>query len=105
MIPDRGDLVRVQVEASSGAEPATRPALVVSPALYNSRSGLALMCPIVPTAKGYPFEVALPPNLPLSGVVLSDHLRSLDWRARSATLLGRVPPAVVADVLAKLKPL
>ena len=96
--------VTVEPGATSGA-PLRRPALVVSPALYNSRSGLALMCAIATRAKGYPFEVALPEGLPVGGVVLADHLRSADWQARGAELACRVPPGVVADVLAKLKPL
>ncbi len=103
--PDRGDLVWVTIEPREGGEAFRRPALVVSPALYNARSGLALMCAIGPEAKGYPFEVALPSGLPVNGVVLADHLRSADWRARDAEIAGRVPQAVVEDVLAKLKPL
>jgi mRNA interferase MazF len=63
------------------------------------------MCAIAPSAKGYPFEVALPDNLPVRGVVLADHLRSADWEARQAELACRVPARVVAEVLAKLKPL
>ena len=63
------------------------------------------MCAIAPSAKGYPFEVALPDNLPVGGVVLADHLRSADWEARQAELACRVPVRVVAEVLAKLKPL
>ncbi|HUL70532.1 MAG TPA: type II toxin-antitoxin system PemK/MazF family toxin [Gemmatimonadales bacterium] len=105
MTPDRGDLVWVNVEAQSGKPAGRLPALVVSPATYNSRSGLALMCAIAGRAKGYPFEVALPPGLPIQGVVLSDHLRSIDWRARRAAPAGRVPPKLVAEVLAKLKPI
>jgi len=63
------------------------------------------MCAIGREPKGYPFEVALPEGLPIEGVVLADHLRSADWDARRAEIAGRVPPAVVDDVLAKLKPL
>ena len=81
-----------------------RPALVVSPERYNRRSGLALMCAVSPRAKGYPFEVQLPEGQ-IEGVVLADHLRSTDWLARQAEIVGRVPARVVADVLAKLKPL
>ena len=103
--PDRGDLVWITIEPGDGGVPLRRPALVVSPALYNARAGLALMCAIGPQAKGYPFEVALPAGLPIEGVVLADHLRSADWTARGAEVAGRVPAAVVDDVLAKLKPL
>jgi mRNA interferase MazF len=104
--PDRGDVVWVTVEPENhGHQLSRRAALVVSPALYNSRARLALMCAIAPTAKGYPFEVALPDDLPVRGVVLADHLRSADWEARQAELACRVPAGVVAEVLAKLKPL
>lgn len=103
--PGRGDLVWVTIEPGDGRASQRRPALVVSPALYNERSGLALMCAIGRTAKGYPFEVALPPGLPVEGVVLADHLRSADWKERRAELAGQVPAAVVDEVLAKLKPL
>ncbi|TFG50157.1 MAG: mRNA-degrading endonuclease [Gemmatimonadales bacterium] len=103
--PDRGDLVWVTIEPGGGGPALRRPALVVSPALYNARSGLALMCAIGREPKGYPFEVALPEGLPIEGVVLADHLRSADWNARRAEIAGRVPKAVVDDVLAKLKPL
>ncbi len=95
----------VNIEPADGGEAFRRPALVVSPALYNARSGLALMCAIARHPKGYPFEVALPAGLAVEGVVLADHLRSADWKAREAELAGRVPAAVVTDVLAKLKPL
>ena len=90
---------------NDGQKVARRAALVVSPAHYNSRARLALMCAIAPSAKGYPFEVALPDDLPVRGVVLADHLRSADWEARRAELVCRVPARVVAEVLAKLKPL
>ena len=102
--PDRGDLVLISVERSRGEVQRT-PALVVSPARYNGKSGLALMCAIAPRAKGYPFEVILPEGLPVHGVILADHLRSADWKARKATIIGRAPADVVGDVLAKLKPL
>jgi mRNA interferase MazF len=95
----------VTIDPADGGEPVRRPALVVSPALYNARSGLALMCAVGREAKGYPFEVALPDGLPVEGVVLADHLRSADWNARRAEIAGRVPASVVEDVLAKLKPL
>jgi mRNA interferase MazF len=79
--------------------------VVVSPARYNERSGLALVCPIAGRAKGYPFEVELPEGLPVGGVILADHLRSADWKIRDAEIVARLPNEVVAEVLAKLKPL
>jgi mRNA interferase MazF len=105
-VPDRGDIVRMSFDPQSGHEQAGwRPALVISPAVYNRASSLALFCPITSRVKGYPFEVPLPPGLAVSGVVLADQVRSLDWKARSATLAGRAPDALIQDVLARLEPL
>jgi mRNA interferase MazF len=105
-VPDRGDIVRMSFDPQSGHEQAGwRPALVISPAVYNRASSLALLCPITSRVKGYPFEVPLPPGLAVSGVVLADQVRSLDWKARSATLAGRAPDALIQDVLARLEPL
>lgn len=60
------------------------------------------MCPITNRQKGYPFEVRLPEGLAVAGVVLADQVRSLDWRARRAEVAGKLPDAVVGEVLAKL---
>lgn len=79
-----------------------RPAIVLSPAAYNSKVGLALMCPITNRIKGYPFEVAIPASLPVTGVVLSDQVKSLDWRARQAERICALPRPVVTEVLQKL---
>ena len=103
--PERGDLIWLTVDPGSTGGSTRRPALVVSPARYNERSGLALMCAIAAQAKGYPFEVVLPGGLPITGVILADHLRSADWKARQAEIVARAPTAVVSEVLAKLKPL
>ncbi len=78
---------------------------MLSPRSYNARAGLCVICPITGQVKGYPFEVSLPDGLPVSGVVLSDHLRSADWRARSAEYAGLAPAEILAEVRAKLKPL
>lgn len=106
VVPDRGDLVWISIAPRTvGQRSVRRPALVVSPARYNERAGLALMCAVSGAATGYPFEVPLPHDLPVRGVVLADHLRSTDWQARNAAIACRVPAEVVAEVLAKLKPL
>jgi mRNA interferase MazF len=105
-IPDTGDLVWLTFDPQAGHEQAgRRPALVLSPKSYNQKSGLSLMCPVTSHAKGYPFEVLLPANCGLAGVVLTDHLKSLDWRARSAARIGAVPPQVLEEVRARLAPL
>ena len=79
-----------------------RPAIVLSPAAYNGKVGLALMCPITSRIKGYPFEVAIPAGLPVTGVVLSDQVKSLDWRARQAERICTLPRPAVTEVLQKL---
>lgn len=104
--PEAGDLVWLSFDPQAGREEAgRRPALVLSPSSYNRRSGLALVCPITSHVKGYPFEVGLPQGLPITGVVLADHVKSLDWRKRRAELVGRVPPDILRDVLDRVAPL
>lgn len=102
-VPERGDIVWLQFNPQAGHEQAgRRPALVISPKIYNRKVGLALFCPITSQVKGYPFEVVLPLGLPVSGSVLSDQIKSLDWRIRQAERMCVAPPEVVEDVLAKI---
>ena len=101
--PARGDLVWLDFTPQAGHEQAgTRPALVISPRDYNRRVGLALVCPVTSSVKGYPFEVALPRGLKLEGVVLADQVKSLDWRARRARHADRVPPQVMQEVTGRI---
>jgi mRNA interferase MazF len=74
----------------------------VSPLPYNARVGLALLCPITSRTKGYPFEVSIPSGLSVEGVVLSDEVRSLDWKARQAEFICRLPTDTTLEVLQKL---
>jgi mRNA interferase MazF len=105
-VPDRGDAVWITLNPQAGHEPAgRRPAIVLSPAAYNSRVGLAILCPITNQIKGYPFEVVLPPGLGVTGAVLSDQVKNLDWRARTATFICTLPAATIAEVLQKLNTL
>ena len=105
-VPERGDLVWLTFDPQAGREQAgRRPALVLSPAPYNRRASLALVCPITSQVKGYPFEVALPEGLPISGVVLADQVKSADWAARRARLAARTPSEIMVEVAAKLWPL
>ena len=105
-VPARGDIVWVTLNPQAGHEQAgRRPALVLSPRAYNAKVGLAVLCPVTSRVKGYPFEVALPPGLPVAGAVLSDQVKSLDWRARRADLLCALPPLAVEEVLGKLRTL
>lgn len=101
--PRRGGIVWLSFTPQEGHEQAGRcPALVVSPRAYNAKVGLAVFCPITSQVKGYPFEVEIPPRLQVSGAVLSDQIRSLDWRARHAQLICRLPAPALAEVMQKM---
>ncbi len=101
-VPRRGDLVWLDFAPQAGHEQAgRRPAVVLSPRAYNARVGLLLACPVTNQAKGYPFEVQLPAGLPVAGVVLADQMKSLDWKARRASLIASLPADTVNDLLAK----
>ncbi len=105
-VPERGDAVWITLNPQSGHEQAgRRPAVVLSPAAYNTKVGLALVCPVTSQVKGYPFEAILPPGLKVQGAVLSDHVKSLDWRARKATFICKLPSSLVVEVLGKLNTL
>ena len=105
-VPDVGDFIRLTFDPQAGREQAgRRPALVLSPKLYNLRSGLLLACPITNQAKGYPFEVAVPTGAGVTGVILVDHLKSVDWKARQAERLGHSLDETMEEVRAKLAPL
>jgi mRNA interferase MazF len=102
--PKRGDVVWLSFTPQTGHEQAGhRPALTLSPEAYNQKVGLAVFCPISTQIKGYPFEVLIPSSLKVSGVVLSDQVKSLDWQARNARFCCRVPEATTAEVLKKLE--
>lgn len=102
--PERGDLVWLDHEPQAGHEQSgRRPALVLSPRAYNAATGLMLCCPVTTQVKGYPFEVEVVGAKGVTGVVLADQPRSLDWEARGAERAGRAADDVVADVFAKLK--
>ena len=101
--PGRGDAIVIDFDPQSGHEQAgRRPAIVLSPSAYNAAIGLAIVCPITNQAKGYPFEVDIPDGLAVTGVILADHVKSLDWRARDARVVCRLPQATLNDVLRKL---
>ena len=102
-IPDRGDIVWLTFTPQAGHEQAgRRPALVLSPASYNGKVGLALLCPVTNQVKGYPFEVAIPEGSGITGVILSDQVKSLDWRVRQAEYATNLSAGVVAEVLGKV---
>jgi mRNA interferase MazF len=102
-VPSRGDLIWLQFNPQAGHEQAGhRPALVISPSSYNRRVGLAVCCPVTSRVKGYPFEVLLPEGLGVEGAILSDQIKSLDWRVRKASRIGSVPDDVLQETVGKL---
>ena len=105
-VPDRGDIVWLQFNPQAGHEQAGhRPALVLSPASYNRRSGLMLCCPMTSQKKGYPFEVVIEVDTDRESVVLADQVKSLDWKVRKALKKGTASIDVIAETLSKLQTL
>jgi mRNA interferase MazF len=105
-VPDAGDLIWLTFDPKAGHEKAgRRPALVLSPRTYNARSGLALVCPITSHSKGYPFEVAVSIRPGTTGVILSDHIESVDWKSRRAEKTRPCPADIMDEVRAKIAPL
>lgn len=103
-VPDRGDVVWLSFDPQAGHEQAgRRPALVLSPMGYNDKTGLCLVCPITSRIKGYPFEISIPKNAKVTGVVLADQVKSLDWQVRKAELIERSRESVVEETLEKVR--
>ena len=98
-VPERGDLVWLNFTPQAGHEQrGKRPAFVLSPKMYNEKTSLAIFLPITSKVKGYPFEVALPLDCEIQGVILSDQIKNLDFKAREATFICKVPSEVVEKV-------
>ncbi len=105
-MPKCGDVVWITMNPQAGHEQAgRRPAVVLSPQTYNSKVGLAILCPITNQVKGYPFEVLLPSGLPIAGAILSDQVRSLDWHARNAEFICTLSDEAISEILQKLSAL
>jgi mRNA interferase MazF len=105
-VPNRGDVVWINFDPQAGHEQkGRRLALIDSPREYNAPSGLALCCPITSRIKGYPFEVPVSPANGLRGVILCDHVRNVDWRARKARFITQASADCLDDVLAKIEAL
>lgn len=105
-VPKRGDAVWLNFNPQNGHEQAgRRPAVVLSPQAYNQKVGLVIFCPITNQRKGYPFEVTIPAGLAATGVILSDQIKSLDWRARHVEFMAELPAPVIEEVLQKVKTL
>lgn len=105
-IPDSGDIAWITFNPQAGHEQAgRRPALVVSPSAYNEKVGLALFCPITNQVKGYPFEVLLPENSKVTGAILSDQIKSLDWKIRKAEFADKISQTELEEVVSKIRAL
>lgn len=101
--PKKGDVIWLDFDPQAGHEQAgRRPALIISGQRYNQVTGLAMVCPITTKVKGYPFEVGLTGTI-TTGVVLSNHLKSLDWKVRKAEFIEACPKLILEDVLAKIQ--
>jgi mRNA interferase MazF len=102
-VPERGEIVWLEFNPHAGHEQAgRRTALIVSPSSYNRKVGLALVCPVTSQVRGYPFEVVLPPGLELQGAILSDQLKSFDWRARRARRIRTIPHSVLDETVGRI---
>jgi len=105
-IPEKGDIVWIEMNPQAGHEQAgKRPAIVLSPKAYNEKVGLALFCPITTQIKGYPFEVIIPKGYRISGAILSDQIKSLDWKARKVSFACKIDTAFIQEAVAKLNSL
>lgn len=105
-VPERGDFIWIQLHPARGHEQAGhRPALVLSPKSYNRKTGLCVLCPSTRHAKGYAFEVRVPMLDGTESTVLVDHIRCVDWRARRAEFIFRVPHETLDEAVARLEAL
>lgn len=105
-VPERGDIVIINFSPHQGREQGfERPAIILSPSQYNKMTSLSLMCPITSKSKGYRFEVQLLDGMRTVGVILSDHIKSFDWKARQVQFVEKAPIELVEEVLAKVETL
>lgn len=105
-VPKQGDIVWLDFNPQTGHEQSgRRPALVLSPLGYNQKTSLALFCPVTNQVKAYPFEVLIPDNLPITGVILSDQVKNLDWKQGNASFICELPHQELQQVVAKIKAL
>jgi len=103
-IPEKGDILWLQFSPQAGHEQAgERPAICLSPRLYNEKTNLGLFCPITSKQKGYPFEVPLTSDFPIKGVILADQIRNLDWNVRKASFIAKAPESILEEVLEKIQ--
>jgi mRNA interferase MazF len=105
-VPGQGHAIWLTFDPQAGhGQAGRRPAVVLTPDSYNRKVGLLLACPVTTQVNGYPFEVVLPQGLSVSGVALSDQVKSADWRARQASFICVLPESTIAEIMAKLSTL
>lgn len=103
MSADQGDLVWISFNPQAGHEQAgRRSAIVLSPKAFNETTGFVSVCPITHTVRGWGYEVLLPSGLVFNGVILTDQIKNLDWRARRIEIVGKAPNEVVNECLDKI---
>jgi len=101
-VPERGDIVWLNFNPQTGHEQkGKRPAVVISPGIYNKKTGLGLFCPITSKAKNYPFEVKIE-NKKITGVVLSDQIKNLDWKTRKIEFIIKIAPENIKEIIDKI---
>jgi mRNA interferase MazF len=104
--PDAGDFIWIDFDPQQGTgQRGRRPAFVLSPRNYGAASRLRVLCPITNRAKGYPFEVPIPPGQPVTGVILADQVKSQSWEERDAAFIATAPALVLAQAKGKIKAL
>jgi mRNA interferase MazF len=102
-VPEAGDLIWTDFDPRIGREQSgRRPALVVSPQEFSQITEFAIVCPITSRVRRFGTSVVLPPGLPISGEILTSHVRSIDTLVRPIRYAGKVPAAVLDDVRSKL---
>ena len=103
-VPERGDVLWLQFSPQAGHEQAgKRPAVCLSPRVYNEKTNLGLFCPVTSKQKGYPFEIPIPSDIPVKGVILSDQIKSLDWNIREASFIAKLPENTLKEILEKIQ--
>jgi mRNA interferase MazF len=103
LVPERGDIIYLQLNPRTGSEQAGhRPAIVISPLAYNRISKMIMVCPITSRKKGWPFEVELPEQMQVQGVILVDQLKAVDCIARGASFVEKAPDEIIDEVLDRL---
>jgi mRNA interferase MazF len=105
-VPERGDLIKLDFDNTQGHEQTGyRRAIVITPFPYNKITGLAMVCAITNQKKGYPFEVDIPAGLNVTGVILSDQIRTIDWKVRNVRIVDKAPSDCIEKVIENLSKL